>query len=116
MRLRSSLAWTVMLLMGVRPRRSRHVTLLTLASMALALLGLSPNDARAQNGSATLGPPAPAPPSTAPAGNWSAWTRVAGPSFLTPALAFNPAASALDLAAVGLDLGVRSSQFAGGAP
>jgi hypothetical protein len=113
MRLRSSLAWTVVLMMGVGPRRSRHVRILTLASMTMALLGLWPNDARAQNGSATLGPPAPTPPPTAPAGNWSAWSPVAGPSFLTPALTFNPAASALDLAAVGFDLEVRSNEFTG---
>jgi hypothetical protein len=113
--MRSSLRGMVALLMGVWRHRSRHATILTVVSATPAMLGLSPNAARAQNGSTTTGPPAPTPPPTASAGNWSAWAPVAGPSFLTPALAFTPAASTLDLASVGFDLAVRSNQLSGGA-
>src|SRR5690349_21688262 len=89
--------------------------ILTLASMTLVILGVSPHAARAQDGSTTPGPPPPNPPPTGPAANWSTWTPVAGLSFLGPTLAFNSAASGLELASVGFDLGVRSNQFAGGA-
>ena len=98
---------------GARPRGSCSANAFALAVAALAALALWVSTARAQDPSA--GPPATVPLVTAPAGGWSAWTRVAGPSFLSPSVAFNPVAGTLELAAVGLDLSVSHTRVAGSA-
>src|SRR5438067_1487930 len=62
------------------------------------------------------GPPAAVAPPTAAAANWSAWTPIAGPSFLSPSVALNSAAGTLEVACVGLDLGVRHIRVSGTSP
>src|SRR2546425_2027553 len=99
---------------GARPRGSCSANAFALAVAALAALTLPAATARAQV-LAAAGPPTTVPVPTAPAGGWSAWTPVAGPSFLSPSLAFNPVADALELASVGLDLSVSYTRIANGA-
>jgi hypothetical protein len=59
--------------------------------------------------------PAPSPPTVTGVGNWANWAVLsdAGPTVLSPSLAAN--AGGLELATVGLDLGVAHSRFANGA-
>jgi hypothetical protein len=54
-------------------------------------------------------------PTRTPAAGWSAWSMVAGPSYLTPALAVGPTGDSLDLAAVAPNLGVMHRRYIGGA-
>src|SRR2546428_5994093 len=99
---------------GARPGGFCSANAFALAVAALAALTLPAATARAQV-LAAAGPPTTVPVPTAPAGGWSAWTPVAGPSFLSPSLALNPVADALDLASVGLDLSVSYTRVANGA-
>src|SRR5262249_41371784 len=54
-----------------------------------------------------------APSATATSG-WSAWTGVAGPTSVAPAIAFDSMDGTLELASVGADLGVMHNRFLGG--
>ena len=81
-------------------------------AIGLAVAGMYAATARAQD-AAAAGPPANLAPPTAAAGGWSAWTPVAGQSFLSPSLALNPAAGTLEVASVGLDLNVIHCRVSG---
>src|SRR6266851_1075921 len=80
-----------------RPRGPRAAVLSALAAAALAPLMSSATGLGAQAAPAGV-PPATIPLATAPVDGWSAWSPVAGPSFLSPSVAFNPAAGAVELA------------------
>jgi hypothetical protein len=54
-----------------------------------------------------------APSATATSG-WSAWTAVAGPTAVAPAITFDTTDGTLELASVGADLGVMHNRFTGG--
>lgn len=94
-------------------RRSGASHLLALAAAVLAPWSFGASGASAQL-PVTGAPPSAIPLATTPIGGWSAWSPVAGPSFLSPTIAFNPAAGALEVAEVGLDLGVSYTRVANG--